>query len=40
MSFVVWIHSLALLILNLSLLAWVKLRFPDSAAGKVISVIA
>lgn len=40
MSFIVWINSLALLILNLSLLAWVKLRFPDSAVGKVISTIA
>lgn len=40
MSFIVWIHSLALLILNLSLLAWVKLRFPDSSVGKVIGVIA
>lgn len=40
MSFVVWIHSLALLILNLSLLAFLKLKWPDSSVGKVISVIA
>lgn len=39
MSFVVWINSLALLILNLSLLAWIKLRWPDSAAGSVINTI-
>lgn len=40
MSFVVWIHSLALLVLNLSLLAFLKLKWPDSSVGKVISVIA
>lgn len=40
MSFVVWIHSLALLILNLSLLAWVKLRYPDTSIGKIITTIA
>jgi hypothetical protein len=40
MSFIVWIHSLALLLLNLSLLAWVKIRWPDSSIGKILSVIA
>lgn len=39
MTLVVWIHSLAMLILNLSLLAWVKLRWPDSAVGSVINTI-
>lgn len=39
MSFIVWIHSLAMLILNLSLLAWVKLRYPDSSAGKIVATI-
>jgi len=39
-TFVVWIHSLALLLLNLSLIAWVKLRWPDSAIGKIFAVIA
>lgn len=40
MTFIVWLHSLALLVLNLSLMAFVKLRWPDSSVGKVISVIA
>jgi hypothetical protein len=38
-SFIVWIHSLALLVLNLSLLAWVKLRWPQSSVGSVVNVI-
>jgi hypothetical protein len=40
MTFIVWLHSLALLLLNLSLLAWVKLRWPDSSFGKILAVIA
>lgn len=36
---VTWLHSLAMLVLNLSLLAWVKLYWPDSAVGRVLNVI-
>lgn len=39
MIFIAWLHSLAMLVLNLSLLAWVKLYWPDSAAGRVLNVI-
>ena len=35
MTLVLWIHNLAWLILNLSLLLWLKVRFPDSVPGKV-----
>jgi hypothetical protein len=34
-----WLHSLAMLILNLSLLAWIKLYWPDSAVGRVINTL-
>lgn len=40
MTFITWINSLALLILNLSLLAFVKIRWPDSSFGKLFSTIA
>jgi hypothetical protein len=39
-TFITWINSLALLILNLSLIAWAKLRWPDSFVGKIASTIA
>lgn len=39
MSFIVWIHSLALLILNLSLIAWARIRFPDSPIGSVLNTL-
>lgn len=39
MQLVVWLQHLAFLLLNLSLLAVVKLRWPDSFAGKTLSVI-
>ena len=40
MTFITWINSLALLILNLSLFAWVKIRYPQSSLGKLFSTIA
>lgn len=39
MTFIVWIHSLALLLLNLSLIAWARIRFPDSHVGSVLNTI-
>lgn len=36
---VTWVHSLAMLLLNLSLLAWIKLYWPDSAVGRVLNII-
>lgn len=40
MQLVVWLQHLAYLLLNLSLLAVVKLRWPDSFVGKTLAVIA
>lgn len=40
MSLVVELNFLALLILNLSLMAWIKLRWPDSSVGKILAVIS
>jgi hypothetical protein len=34
-----WIQSMALLILNLSLLAYIKIRYPESKIGSVINTI-
>lgn len=39
MSLVVWINSLALLLLNLALIAWVRIRFPDSPVGSVLNTV-
>lgn len=39
MQLVNWLQHLAFLLLNLSLLAVVKLRWPDSFVGKTLSVI-
>lgn len=39
MQFFTWLQQLAWLLLNLSLLAVVKLRWPDSFAGKTIATI-
>ena len=40
MQLVVWAQHLAYLILNLSLLAVIKLKWPDSLVGQTIAVIA
>ncbi len=40
MQLVVWLQHLAYLLLNLSLLAVIKLRYPDSLVGKTLAVIA
>jgi len=40
MQLVVWLQHLAYLLLILSLLAVVKLRWPDSLVGKTLAVIA
>ena len=40
MTLILWLQHLGYLLLNLSLLAVLKLRFPDSFVGKTISVIA
>jgi hypothetical protein len=37
---VVWLEHLAWLLLNLSLLALVKLKWPDTLVGETIAVIA
>ena len=39
MQLFVWLQQLAWLLLNLCLLAVVKLRWPDSFVGKTLSVI-
>lgn len=40
MQLILWLQHFAFLLLNLSLLAVVKLRWPDSFVGKTLSVIA
>lgn len=39
MQLVVWLQHLAYLLLNLSLLAIIKLRWPDTIVGQTIAVI-
>lgn len=36
---ILWLENLAFLILNLALLAYVKIRWPESAVGSVINTI-
>lgn len=40
MALVTWVQHLAWLLLNLSLLAVVKLRWPDTFVGQTLAVIA
>lgn len=39
MTLIVEIHFLAMLILNLCLMAWVRIRFPQSSVGSVLNTI-
>lgn len=40
MQLFVWLQHLAYLLLNLSLLAVIKLRWPDTLVGQTLSAIA
>lgn len=39
MTAITWLNDFLMLLLSLTLLAWVKLRWPESALGKMIVTI-